>query len=871
MRSRHAQLVRAVVVVSILSAACGDSTGPGSGPESMAVLSGNGQTGVVGNALALPIIAQVLNASGGGVSGVSVTFQMTAGGGTVSPTQVVTDADGAASASWTLGTSTTETQTVRATVTDGLISSSATFTATPEADAPTALRPVAGESQTRAVGVVLRDSLGVRATDQYGNGVPDLAVDWSVLTGGGSISPASGVTGGTGVARAAWTVGSAPGPNSAQASAAGLQTVSFSATAVPAPTIESITPETLLPGDLMIITGTNFSEVAGDNTVLVDGAVAPVENATATQLDVRVPCVATGLARVRLTSNGAVVERDQALDTGTPISLGVGEAVGVDPEAAGCNELATAGGRYMVAVANGAAAVASTAAFRLRGTGSAVGAGTGAAASGRRTGALQMPGGAFPDLPLLRHRTEHLRMQRQNEQLLRELGPSAARRQRTPGTLAAQAAARTLQQNDTVSIRIPDRDTNLCTVHSTVQARVVYNGTRGIVLEDIDAPLAGQLDSMYMALGEEFDEIQFPILTANFGNPLAYEAQTDGDGKIYMLFSEAINEFGGIAGFVSTSDLFARIDCSSSNEAEIFYGVVPTNGERGFQVEGGDNPDIWYWTTRSVVAHEGKHIASFAERFARGVFGFAEEERWLEEATAMMAEELYARAHYGYAQGNNVGFEESVFCERRPDPSRHPQQCWSKPLVMLNHFFYVYQYLESIEALTPLGETSDSDGTYYGSGWAFVRWLTDHYGASEGGFLKSLVPTSVQSGAQNVAARAGRPFPELLVDFVLAMALDDRPGFTPADPVHSMPSWDLRDIYERLSNDGWTGTNPFPSEFPLSPRALTFGTFDVHIPALKGGSAVVFEVSGTGAERQLLQLTPDPGSGNLYMKVVRVE
>src|SRR5690606_38803784 len=105
------RLLPSVVGALLLLSACGDSTGPDGGePASIVVAGGNGQTGAVATALAEPIVAQVRDERGNGVANVSVTFTVTSGGGSVSPAVVVTDANGQAATSWTLGTSTSDEQ-----------------------------------------------------------------------------------------------------------------------------------------------------------------------------------------------------------------------------------------------------------------------------------------------------------------------------------------------------------------------------------------------------------------------------------------------------------------------------------------------------------------------------------------------------------------------------------------------------------------------------------------------------------------------------------------------------------------------------------------------------------------------------------------
>lgn len=83
--------------------ACDGTTQPRPTPQPAAigVVSGNAQTGFVGQQLAQPITVRVDDGSGDPTGGVSVSFNAT--DGTVSPTAATTGSDGLASTAWTLG------------------------------------------------------------------------------------------------------------------------------------------------------------------------------------------------------------------------------------------------------------------------------------------------------------------------------------------------------------------------------------------------------------------------------------------------------------------------------------------------------------------------------------------------------------------------------------------------------------------------------------------------------------------------------------------------------------------------------------------------------------------------------------------------
>jgi len=73
---------------------------------SVAVVSGDAQSALAGTAVPAALTAQVRDQFGNGISGRSVTFAVSAGGGSITPSTGVTDASGNASATaWTLGKS----------------------------------------------------------------------------------------------------------------------------------------------------------------------------------------------------------------------------------------------------------------------------------------------------------------------------------------------------------------------------------------------------------------------------------------------------------------------------------------------------------------------------------------------------------------------------------------------------------------------------------------------------------------------------------------------------------------------------------------------------------------------------------------------
>lgn len=188
------------------------------------------QTGTVGGAVAAPPAVFVRDAVGNPVANVAVTFAVS-GGGQVGAATATTDAQGRASAgSWTLGPQ-TGTQTVTASAPGA---GSVQFVATAGVGAATQLTIAAGNNQTAQVTRAVPVAPRVLVRDAAGNPVPGIAVEFQVASGGGTAISGRQVTDIAGVAEVgAWFLGGSPGTNTLTASAAGLTTVTFTATATP--------------------------------------------------------------------------------------------------------------------------------------------------------------------------------------------------------------------------------------------------------------------------------------------------------------------------------------------------------------------------------------------------------------------------------------------------------------------------------------------------------------------------------------------------------------------------------------------------------------------------------------------------------------
>jgi hypothetical protein len=651
---------------------------------------------------------------------------------------------------------------------------------------------------------------------------------------------------------------------------------SVSVRAGPRPTITSIAPAVLAPGDTTTITGTGFSPTAAENQVSVAAVAAQVVSATTTVLQVVLPggaafpCGPTANHPVVVSVDGLAASVDHPVAGATLRTLAVGESVAIHGAALGCNEL-TQGGTYLISVFNTSTVAAGQTAFKLRGLASAL-APDALALAAAQPQQLQVHT-TVPRFEPDPDAAAHGDLLQANIRLARDLAARARPAQR-PDLQALTLAS--VPVGTTRSFRIPNLDeVDRCANYLTVTARAVFSGENAVIWEDEAAPLAGEMDSRWQQVGEEYEQIMHPILLEYFGDPLAYDAWVENPGQVNMLFSRRINDmefFGGIQGFVYSGDFFPRSVCESSDGAAIFYGRVPTQPGTGY-TEG--TVPTWAWGMRATIIHEVKHIVSFAERLRAAAEANRQavfEELWLEESTARLAEEFYARALSGYGQGDNVGFEESIQCERIV--GNHP--CDAIPFIMHKHFSAIYGYYKSVEGLSPVGQAVTNDATFYGSGWLLVRWAMDHSGMDEAAFSRALVDEPQLRGVANLSARTGRPFAEMLADFTLAMTTDDHPSGIAPRPELTFPGWNTRDIMQGLY-DTYSGHATLGSFYnlpwPLTSRNLAFGAFDADVAGIRGGTASFFRLTGAAGDRQLLRLLSSTGGAaapNLGMAIVRV-
>jgi adhesin/invasin len=195
---------------------CGGDSGTGPVPNTITVNGGNNQVGAAGTALAESLAVIVRDQGGAVLPGVTVTFTIAAGGGSVSPTSRVTDASGSAKTRRTLGPN-AGTQTVNASA--GNLTP-VQFSAVSQISGAVNIASTTTGPVTDTVGAIKAESLVVLVTDQNTTPVQGVTVAWTST--GGSVSAASVPTSAAGLSKVQFTYGNAATAQTARATVTGL-------------------------------------------------------------------------------------------------------------------------------------------------------------------------------------------------------------------------------------------------------------------------------------------------------------------------------------------------------------------------------------------------------------------------------------------------------------------------------------------------------------------------------------------------------------------------------------------------------------------------------------------------------------------------
>ena len=278
----------ATVAVVALCACGGNGGGGGPQASSIALNAGDNQVAAAGAALPESLAVIVKDNAGAALPGALVTWSVTAGGGSVSPTTRTSDAAGIAKTRRTLGPN-AGTQTARATVS---ALAPVNFNAVSQIQGAVNIANATTGALTDSVLATKAESLDVLVTDQNATPVQGIAVAWAAP--GGTVSGSSVATSATGHSKVRYTYGTAAGAQTATATVAGLVgspvTITFQATAGTATNIVKTTGDAGTAAPSAQVNYTVTARDANNNPkqgVTIDWAVAtgggsitPAQNTT---------------------------------------------------------------------------------------------------------------------------------------------------------------------------------------------------------------------------------------------------------------------------------------------------------------------------------------------------------------------------------------------------------------------------------------------------------------------------------------------------------------------------------------------------------------------------------------------------------------
>jgi hypothetical protein len=603
-----------------------------------------------------------------------------------------------------------------------------------------------------------------------------IAVDWRVSEGTATLAATASTSDEYGIAEVQVMAG-ASGTSIVTATAPRLQGAAprIQLHSVPRGIIDSIEPSLVAAGGEVVITGQNFAATAAENVVLFDGVRGAVVAATTTTLRVVTPaCLPNRTVAVQAgvgyaVSTPAFLAVSGSGDGGT-VALVPGQARALSaPADLACIRLAAEpDAQHLLIAHNVAAALSPPHLIELR----ALGSPPPIAAYALRAGAA----------PFAQSWEAALRMRE------RSLPPPADGDQ-LPHVRAAAAVPSPGDR----------RDFNVYNTANTfdkVTAEVRVVSERAIIYVDLESADAFSSTNLQF-FADLFDDPIYPTVVDVFGQP----SDIDSNGRVLILFTPRVNALtpGGsssfVAGYFYGCDLVSRTRCSGTNQAEVFYSMVP------------DPSGIW-GDRRSVanvlaavppiLAHEFQHMIHFARR------GFSADVLWLSEALAHTAEELAGQV---FEQRGEILLAEA-FRSGNIARARH--------------------YLALTDETSLVSEDPPGSLAVRGGAWLLLKYLRGHYGDNQ---LLHRLTGSTRTGAANVAAEIGRSWDGAVTDFSVAIWADGAPDLTGIlAPEHTFVGFAPRS--ELLYGSGY---------YPLEPAILPWGDFttSVLLPPASSSYALV--------------------------------
>ena len=192
-------------------------------PGSLVLVQGNNQQVQGGGELPNPVVVRLLGTDGTPIGKRPIGFSVVQGGGSVNPGSAASDENGEVRVKWTVGPNEVA-QLLRASV-PGVEAVNVSAIALLPSDIVIAQ----GNNQMAKAGAALPNPLVIRIVGPGNVPMKGIPVAFQVVSGGGLISPQSGLTNALGEVTARWTLGGTAGSNTLAVSSGSLQPLAMNA------------------------------------------------------------------------------------------------------------------------------------------------------------------------------------------------------------------------------------------------------------------------------------------------------------------------------------------------------------------------------------------------------------------------------------------------------------------------------------------------------------------------------------------------------------------------------------------------------------------------------------------------------------------
>jgi len=330
-----------------------------------------------------------------------------------------------------------------------------------------------------------------------------------------------------------------------------------------------------------------------------------------------------------------------------------------------------------------------------------------------------------------------------------------------------------------------------------------------VAAEDVDQASAELVKDVIVT----FDDRIYPVTTSLFGTA----SDVDGDGRFTVLLSSWLGHLGSgryvVDGFVRVADLDSTVRPPFGNQCDLLY--LNTALQCG--------PHL-----RTVLAHEYMHAVSYSRkslRLRQDAQPSLEEEGWLDEALAHLAEDLH-----GFST-SNIDFRISAFLT---SPER-------------------YQLLVDDYYAANLFRSHGNRGSTY----LFLRWCADSYGLS---LLQALLNSDLR-GTANLEAATGATFASLYRRWSLAVY---QSGLEPESKPDTAGGG-YRSLNMRAPHEEWELAGPRPARIAAGGPGdhwMAAGTSS-HYVLVEGSPSGAVEIEVAGPREAELQVTALPISADV--------